>query len=104
MIERIKKMEELFDSAQQAVEQMATALDRYAASQENIATLIKYYEGDEWKEDYAEDEAGRLPANLKRGILSEDGIWNLMVDIRELNDNLISLAKSIGKSRTKKQE
>ena len=35
--------------------------------------------------DFADDEAGRLPADLKRGVLSEDGIWNLLSDVSELN-------------------
>ena len=34
---------------------------------------------------FADDEAGLLPADLKRGVLSEDGIWNLLVDVRELD-------------------
>ena len=37
---------------------------------------------------HTDDEAGRLPADLKRGVLSEDGIWNLLTDCRELADRL----------------
>jgi hypothetical protein len=37
-----------------------------------------------WKLDYAADEAGKLPPDLKRGVLSEDGIWNLLSDYREI--------------------
>ena len=32
----------------------------------------------------AADEAGNLPPDLKRGVLSEDGIWNLLSDYREI--------------------
>ena len=35
-------------------------------------------------EDLADDEAGRLPKGLKRGVLSEDGIYNLLERYREL--------------------
>ena len=34
------------------------------------------------------DEAGNLPADLKRGVLSEDGIWNLLADNRELMNRM----------------
>jgi len=34
--------------------------------------------------DFAADEAGNLPPDLKRGVLSEDGIWNLLSDYREI--------------------
>ena len=32
----------------------------------------------------AADEAGNLPPDLKRGVLSEDGIWNLLSDYRNI--------------------
>lgn len=37
-----------------------------------------YYISDAWKRDFAADEAGLLPKDLKRGVLSEDGIYNLL--------------------------
>ena len=81
-------MEQLFDRASEAVAELSTALDNYQAAQEAIATLSGYYGSDEWKQDFADDEAGLLPAGLKRGVLSEDGIWNLLAEVRELNDRL----------------
>ncbi|MBR6294751.1 MAG: DUF4298 domain-containing protein, partial [Lachnospiraceae bacterium] len=38
----------------------------------------------EWKQDFADDEAGLLPGDLKRGVLSEDGIYNLLERYREI--------------------
>ena len=38
----------------------------------------------QWKADYAADEAGQYPDQLKRGVLSEDGIWNLLERNNEL--------------------
>ena len=32
----------------------------------------------EWKEDFEADEKGKLPKDLKRGVLSEDGIYNML--------------------------
>ena len=43
-----------------------------------LRILAEYYGSDEWKQDFADDEAGRLPKDLKRGVLSEDGLWNLL--------------------------
>ena len=48
------------------------------------ASRSAYYGSDEWKQDLADDEAGRLPQDLKRGVLSEDAVWNLQEDNREL--------------------
>ena len=87
-IERIKQMELRMKRAAKAVTELSAALDNYESVQEDIAELDNYYGSEMWKQDYADDEAGRLPADLKRGVLSEDSIWNLLSDARELSDRL----------------
>lgn len=77
-------MELRMERAAKAVMELSAALDNYAAVQDDIAALEQYYGSEEWKQDFAADEAGLLPADLKRGVLSEDGIWNLLSDVREL--------------------
>ena len=32
------------------------------------------------------DEKGKLPANLKRGVLSEDGLWDLLEEYQRLEE------------------
>ena len=83
-IERIRQMELRMERAAKAVMELSAALENYKAVQEDIAELERYYGSEEWKQDYADDEAGLLPADLKRGVLSEDGIWNLLSDASEL--------------------
>ena len=87
-IARIRLMERRLNSASAAVKRLEAALDKWEAAQEAIAALNEYYGSDLWKQDMADDEAGRLPADLKRGVLSEDGIWNLLTDAREVADRL----------------
>ena len=87
-IERIKQMEERFERASKAIKKLSTALNNYAKVQEDLAALGKYYGSKDWKKDFNDDEAGRLPADLKRGVLSEDGIWNLFEDNKELREKL----------------
>ena len=87
-IERIKQMEERFERASKAIKKLSTALNNYAKVQEDLAALSKYYGSKDWKKDFNDDEAGRLPADLKRGVLSEDGIWNLLEANKELKEKL----------------
>ena len=87
-VERIREMEQLMERASAAVMTLSAAIDQYTEAQEAIAALRKYYGSREWKKDFADDEAGRLPRDLKRGVLSEDGIWNLLADNRELMERL----------------
>ena len=83
-IERIRQMELRMERAAKAVMELSAALENYEAVQDDIAALEQYYGSEAWKQDYAADEAGLLTANLKRGVLSEDGIWNLLSDVSEL--------------------
>ena len=81
-------MEQRLERAAAAVMTLSAALDRYEEIQGDISALNEYYGSDEWKQDYADDEAGQLPPDLKRGVLSEDGIWNVLTDAHELNERL----------------
>lgn len=65
------------------------------AEAERLRTLVRalevYYTGDDWKRDIADDEAGLLPKDLKRGVLSEDGIYNLLEAFYELTPNSFTI-------------
>lgn len=87
-VARIRRMERNLNTAVAAVKRLTAALDKWEAVQDAIAALDEYYGSDLWRQDFADDEAGLLPADLKRGVLSEDGIWNLLSDARSLNDRL----------------
>ena len=79
-LERIKQMEQRLEKAAAAVMALSAALDRYEEIQKDLSVLNEYYGSELWKQDFADDEAGRLPTELKRGVLSEDGLWNLLSD------------------------
>ena len=87
-LQRIRKMERHLVRAASALKRLSSALDKYEEAKADIAALARYYGSDEWKQDFAADEAGRLPKNLKRGVLSEDGIWNLLEEHRELQERM----------------
>ena len=61
-----------------------SARDLYLAAQERIAQLERYYTSPEWMDDFEASERGELPKGLHCGVLSEDGIDDLLDDNREL--------------------
>ena len=77
-IERIRQMEQLHDFILEAQKDQHISHEKSSRIQEAIRILAEYYASDEWKQDYANDEAGLFPKDLKRGVLSEDGIWNTL--------------------------
>ena len=91
-LERIEMMEKLLDQASDAVAAFDEALDEFARVQEGILVLDNYYGSDEWMEDFEADEAGKLPADLKRGVLSEDALFDLLTDNKQLFVRLMELA------------
>ena len=68
IIERIKYMEALYDQARETGQVPQALLD--------------YYTGGQWLRDYEADERGELPPDLKRGVLSQDGVWNLIAELK----------------------
>ncbi len=63
-IERVEKYERLFDEA-------AVCPDG-----EKRRLLEAYYTSGQWLEDYEADERGELPPGLKRGVLSQDALYD----------------------------
>lgn len=84
IIDRITKMEFYFDTVQKALENNPDLLQKEAPAGLMLQELTEYYENGQWMSDYEADEAGLLPSDLKRGVLSEDGVYNLLFDIEQL--------------------
>ena len=97
-IERVRKMEELLNKAQDVIDRISVALEEntvtdslkneYEDIQETILVLQNYYEGEEWKEDYELDSEGGFPPCLNRGVLSEDAVYDLLTDNDIIKDEL----------------
>lgn len=78
MIIRIKKMEQLYDDVLAAVHAGQNSFVEDECTREKIQELADYYDNGLWLQDYECDERGELPDDLKRGVLSQDGVYNLL--------------------------
>ena len=87
-IERITHMESLFDKSEEVIKRLEAALKDFAELEHDIAKLETYYNSPQWRKDFEADEAGKLPQDLKRGVLSEDGIYDLLSDYQCLKDQI----------------
>lgn len=91
-VERIREMEQILQGAKPVLQRLDEALDDYAALRENLRRLDRYYGGSDWQADLALDEAGRLPLSLRRGVLSEDEVYDLLTDERKIRERMRRLA------------
>ena len=83
-IERIGDMEEKMDRAWKAVRELQAAIEQFNGVREDVDALSDYYENGCWRQDYEADEAGALPENLKRGVLSQDALYDLLAEYEAL--------------------
>ncbi len=77
---RICDMEEMLDRVNYLLDNKGDLKEL----QPLIEKLEAYYTSQQWKDDFALDEAGELPDSLKRGVLSEDGIYNVLERFNDL--------------------
>ncbi len=85
-IERISQMEEILDRASSVMAELEKNLSELESLQPDIQKLEAYYTGKDWKADFRLAEQGKLPKDLKRGVLSEDAVYDLLEKNRELLD------------------
>ena len=83
-IARVTEYETLMREIEDALDGKDNADLGPDALKEKIARLEAYYTSDAWRSDFAADEAGLLPPDLRRGVLSEDGVYLLLERYREI--------------------
>ena len=98
-IERIEKMSEFLKEVQNAQKEFEIALENFKNSQKMMKKLSKYYFGKAWRKDYEADEKGKIPKDINRASLSEDGIYNAFCENRYFAKQMQKLAKSILKTQ-----
>ena len=87
-VKRIQEMEEILDHANKVIKELESKISELKSIQPDIQKLEKYYTGKDWKSDFKLDEEGKLPPDLKRGVLSEDAVYDLLERNRELREQL----------------
>ena len=93
--ERIMEMEKNLNSSLAAFRKLQAALDEYEETVEKYLKLTEYYGSPIWMEDFEADEAGKLPEDLKRGVLSEDAVYDLILDTKEMKTQMLRILERI---------
>ena len=75
-IDRVSKMEQCFDILQKAENENPNAFLEDSSVKEMLQILEQYYQSGQWLYDYELDEKGLIPQNIKRGVLSQDAVYD----------------------------
>ncbi|SEN71355.1 protein of unknown function [Peptostreptococcus russellii] len=78
---RVIHMEEICDRVIEALLSKEDVYKNLKILKSQIQELKAYYEGPDWLEDFDADRRELFPKDLKRGILAEDTLYNLLYDV-----------------------
>ena len=92
-IARLRKMEDDFNLVREVIDALQDAVEDYDAVQRRIKRLTEYQESGEWLKDFEADERGEFPKDMPRGVLSEDGLDNLLSDIASVRARIAALVE-----------
>lgn len=88
VISRIEEMENAFNKIVGIVKRLQEDLDSFNCAGEEINKLENYLSSGDWLKDFEADEAGLIPEGIKRGVLSEDGLYDLLHEIDSLRSTM----------------
>ena len=80
---RVMQMEKYYDEVQDTLNKDDTNINGKKKIVEMVQSLREYQVSGQWLKDYENDEKGKLPSELKRGVLSEDGLYNLLNEVEK---------------------
>ena len=90
MIDRISKNEERLDNITLSINELKQALYNFKSNKKDINILNKYYGSKNWFKDKELYENEKIP-KIKAGVLSEDAVWNILEEVKELINDMKSV-------------
>lgn len=91
-IRQIEQMEEILNALQEAEAVLNAAISRYQELLPKRKLLMEYYESEQWQKDTEDDADQLFPETLRRGVLSEDAVYDMMSEQISLQERLRQLA------------
>ena len=91
MLTRVREMEDRYDELTRVLAGLDEAVSEFIDYKTDLMALKEYMESGQWRKDYEADEAGLIPKDMKRGVLSEDGLYDLLQGA----DKILKLAREV---------
>lgn len=88
----IIEMENIRVSQEKTLKKLDEVLKELEDKHKDYQALVKYYYSDKRYEDIEDDQKGLIPDDIRRGVLSEDEIYDLMMRFQENSISMIEIA------------
>ena len=103
-IKRVEEMEKIMDKSTDIFKELDAVLDKLEENLADYKKLDEYYSSENWFLDVEDFNNGVLPQDLKCGVLSEDGAYNLFGENHELAIRMVEIAAKMLRRQSKIQE
>lgn len=90
--ERITVMEERLNMSEELLERADSVLSELDSKLGEIKKLTDYYGSEEWFSDLEAFERGELQSDIRCGVLSEDLVYDIVCERRELALKMLDIA------------
>ena len=94
-VNRVTKNEERLDNINVSIKKLESALLEFEGNIKEIKLLNKYYGSKNWFKDKDDYENNKIP-KVKAGVLSEDAVWNMNEDIKDIISDMKEIISDIG--------
>ncbi len=88
---RIARMESYFDETAALIPKLQEQIDSLKTLGDHARTLFAYYGSEDWHTD----REAELPEGFKAGVLSEDGVYDAITDLRDAAFTMLELGTAI---------
>lgn len=92
LYEHVDRMSNLMAKRRKLIEDMEVLLNEMDLQQKDFETLNEYFGSEQRMKDIEEDEKGNIPTSLNRGALSEDELYDIICDNRDLMIHMMEIA------------
>ena len=86
MKNRIIKYEKIFDEIESCYNNLEKAFYSFKDKEQLLKELNNYYGSSNWYKDVEDYDNNNM--DIKAGVLSQDGVWNLLEKISELKSEI----------------
>ena len=100
--DRVAKNSVRFREVEDAVKQAEIGVDMLLDQWTNICILNDYLDSGEWQSDFEADERGKIPKDYPRGVLSEDGLYNVLHRLQDVLGQMALIVHQIDTSKKNK--
>ena len=93
-----------FKGMPETVENAQIALDILNERLEDIMDLEHYMASGDWQKDYEADERGEIRKDIPRGVLSQDELYNTLMELHGILKDMRRLVRHYKTPRKEKKE